>query len=385
MMKKSRALLRLLVLCLCVGVRSAVEETRPSTGDALQGSKLSSPITGHNWKYPRDEQTPYEPRLMQMQHGHADGSSLRDVDESKYRRPFDSKYLNLEEEEAPGSTAASAAAAAAVTYLQGNDLRNPLNNNNIDDDDDVDDVDDPELGQLNLHEAQLARLHGLGPAEIEALYNWQQRMRIPPIFNRNPHHSDSNVAMKRSRAAAGAQDLAGIKRAPLNSADTPTLNDPANLKEEAEPLLNYTSETPATWPKRSASEMKKPEKDGKARNGGYGRKEKTDGANNKAAKGGKNPRRQQSQESVPHLDNPANKGKDGAGGAHERVRGQGAAAPDVSRINRNLATQFLLRSPRENRQYDVPIIGKPLNSFVRTCSLCAVCLVRKMKSVKRSQ
>ena len=34
------------------------------------------------------------------------------------------------------------------------------------------------------------------------------------------------------------------------------------------------------------------------------------------------------------------------------------AVDGISRMNHNLAAQFLLRSPRENRPYDVPVIGK---------------------------
>ena len=292
--------LRLLVLCVCVGGRIALEqETR--TPDANEQGKLSpasSPIAGHNWKYPRDQhqqQQSRQPRLLQMQH-HSLSS-----DESTFRRPFDSNYLHsaeFDEEEAAASS---------------NDVRN---HNNI------------EPGQLNVHEAQLARLHGLGPAEIAALYNWQQRMRIPPIFaSRNPP-----VATKRK--------------------SDPALNNPANLAND--------TQTP-TWPKRSALvEMKKPEKEaGKSRGQGYSRKAEQSG---KAGKqGGKSARRQQSQESVPHFDGPAtNKGKDASPYEQHANR---APPPDVSRINRNLATQFLLRSPRENRQYDVPIIGKFCHSL----------------------
>ena len=132
------------------------------------------------------------------------------------------------------------------------------------------------------------------------------------------------------------------------------------------------------WPKRSASEMKKSDRENNRNRNAANRKEKTESSNGNGgmvsskgnkAKGSRKQQQQQqhSQESShrPFSGAAATSGIDGVATQHEhngRSSGGSSATPDVNRMNRNLATQFLLRSPRENRQYDVPIIGKPIET-----------------------
>ena len=283
------------------------------------------------------------------------------------------------------------------------------------DDSGIDDR-DANAQQLNWHEAQLARLHGLGPAEIAALSTWQHRLKINPLPNRVAawHHQPPPFSQPRNLLLPlygkptvaiqhrQQQVVSGFDSADINTyklEDSHQNHNNIYFHPSAHKSNNQTRtyiQEPSDnllllplWPKRSA-DTKKSERENKNRNAA-GRKEKTEpttassnqqGSTNPKNTKSKNSRKQQQQQQHQQHQHQAKEtshrptpgvGSDStvpSGSAikegvvqHQHGRsfpGSSSSSPDVSRMNRNLATQFLLRSPRENRQYDVPIIGKSL-------------------------
>lgn len=282
----------------------------------------------------------------------------------------------------------------------------------------VDQVDGSKSGvqQLNWHEAQLARLHGLGPAEIAALSTWQHKLRLHPLPNRliattgwqHQHHQPPSFSPR------NLLPLNGGSHGPKSSLHSQQVLTPFDDDADVPPgklggnggnggngggghhplnRLQYVQQSNQTqpdesqdnllllplWPKRSTSDMKKSDRENnRNRNGANNRKEKSEAANAGQVPGGKGnkakgSRKQQQQQHSQDSSSSHRPFSGAAAGAsvldgaalqqHEhngRPSGGSSPTPDVNRMNRNLATQFLLRSPRENRQYDVPIIGKPI-------------------------
>jgi len=190
--------------------------------------------------------------------------------------------------------------------------------------------------RLNWREAQLAHLHGLGPAEISALSTWQHRLQ--------PGHHQHPTQSKRLAAATHGDHHPGLHHAATSDGHVKGDVNQLNSSQSRENETRRDANLLPLWPKRSAAINSKVSGVGGAR-GDRNRSRKED-----AAKKGKvSSRKKQQQE-----EGRRGRGRD-ANGAH-----QSTSVPDnVSRMNRNLATQFLLRSPRENRQYDVPIIECP--------------------------
>jgi hypothetical protein len=246
--------------------------------------------------------------------------------------------------------------------------------------------------QLNWHEAQLARLHGLGPAEIAALSTWQHKLRLHPLPNRLMattgwnHQPPSFLPRNLLPLSGGPKSSIHSQQVltPFDDADAPAnklSNNPMNRHQYVQQTNQTQDENLLLlplWPKRSASEMKKSDRENNRNRNAANRKEKTESSNGNGgmvsskgnkAKGSRKQQQQQqhSQESShrPFSGAAATSGIDGVATQHEhngRSSAGSSATPDVNRMNRNLATQFLLRSPRENRQYDVPIIGKPIKT-----------------------
>ena len=248
--------------------------------------------------------------------------------------------------------------------------------------------------QLNWHEAQLARLHGLGPAEIAALSTWQHKLRLHPLPNRLAtatwhHQSPSSFSSeRRPLSAAHGPSVVGKSTASRNSNSssqqvlTPFDNvdnrptGPTYKLERAAINNNQTTRPEDSdnllllplWPKRSAlgDANKKSDRENnnqRNRNNAANRKEKTESPTKGGGKGSKGSRKQQQQQQQEQQQHGRGSSAtpDGVVQLHEHngLRPGGSSpTSDVNRMNRNLATQFLLRSPRENRQYDVPIIGK---------------------------
>ena len=126
--------------------------------------------------------------------------------------------------------------------------------------------------QLNWHEAQLARLHGLGPAEIAALSTWQHKLRLHPLPNRlmattGWHHQSPSFLSR------NLLPLNGSPKFPFHSQQvlTPFDDVPGNKLGNNNPInrhqhVQQTNQTQdeinenllllPLWPKRSASEMK---------------------------------------------------------------------------------------------------------------------------------
>ena len=203
------------------------------------------------------------------------------------------------------------------------------------------------MQQLNWHEAQLARLHGLGPAEIAALSTWQHKLRLHPLPNRLAtwHHQSPSF----SRPLYGATKASSQQvLTPFDHVDTKGARPNATLTRDDDASDNLL--LMPLWPKRSP-DNKKSDRDNNRNRNAANRKDKSDAKGGKGAKASRKQQQQQQQEAQQHRDGVVQ---------HEHGGRQGGSSPtsDVNRINRNLATQFLLRSPRENRQYDVPIIGE---------------------------
>jgi len=192
--------------------------------------------------------------------------------------------------------------------------------------------------RLNWREAQLAHLHGLGPAEISALSTWQQRLQ--------PGRQQRPIQSKRLVTPAGPGHHPGPHHtAPSDSHIKGNVNQ-LNSNQSRENETRRDANLLPLWPKRSAAMNNMVSGVGGTR-GDRNRGRKED------KKGKVSSRKKQQQEEARR-----GRGRD-ANDAH-----QSTSVPDnVGRMNRNLATQFLLRSPRENRQYDVPIIGKSFISF----------------------
>lgn len=248
------------------------------------------------------------------------------------------------------------------------------------------------LQQLNYHEAQLARLHGLGPAEISALSSWQHKLRLHALPNRLPattgwHYQPPSFLPKNSLPLYGSSKSSLHSQQVLTPFDDADIANSQGNERNSHPLTQQLvhqfnqSKLDASdnllllplWPKRSASEMKKSDRENNKNRNAANRKEKMEaGSGNMAqasSKGkAKSSRKQQQQQQ--HFQESSHRQLSGVGAAvpgaagaiqHEhngRPSAGSSSTPDVNRMNRNLATQFLLRSPRENRQYDVPIIGK---------------------------
>lgn len=238
------------------------------------------------------------------------------------------------------------------------------------------DVDVHSIEQLNWRDSQLARLHGLGPAEIAALSSWQNRLRMNSLPKRITERLSKEQVKSTSRSlpwistdsALFPQVLTTEIQADHNNLASKDLTDETrqtNQTQDDEDILPM-------WPKRSSNANKiDKENSNKVRNSSN-RKEKSESSGgNKGGKGkGTNRKQQQIKQETSrrHISEEA-VGIDisGTDGAHENSKsssGSSGQAADVSRLNRNLATQFLLRSPRENRQYDVPIIGEKKKNFV---------------------
>lgn len=193
--------------------------------------------------------------------------------------------------------------------------------------------------RLNWREAQLAHLHGLGPAEISALSTWQHRLQP----GRQQHPTQSKRLMPPAAAGSGNHHQ-GLHHATTSDGHVKGDANQFNSSQSRENETRRDANLLPLWPKRSAATNNKVNGVSGTR-GDRNRSRKED-----AAKKGKvSSRKKQQQEESRRA-----RGRD-ANGAH-----QSTSVPDnVSRMNRNLATQFLLRSPRENRQYDVPIIECP--------------------------
>jgi len=230
-----------------------------------------------------------------------------------------------------------------------------------------------DVERLNWRESQLARLHGLGPAEIAALSSWQQqRLNYEPFPKRLTKPKEFSLVSSRTHKRLVASPLhqwtpkssTASNKAAISNNQTTFQGD-----EEANSLL---------WMATNKRNFKADNaKDSPIKNTRTGSNRKENGKNessgNAKTSKGKGSRKQQQQK---QQDNPLSRrpGQDGSGGTrtsssdggngpYGRTASLGGSASpgvadNVSRMNRNLATQFLLRSPRENRQYDVPIIGK---------------------------
>ncbi|XP_057374217.1 uncharacterized protein LOC130695107 [Daphnia carinata] len=249
--------------------------------------------------------------------------------------------------------------------------------------------------QLNWHEAQLARLHGLGPAEIAALSSWQHKLRLHSLPNRLTattgwHYQPPSFLPKNMQPLYGGPKSSLHSQQVLTSvddADAVLANTPANSHPFAHQFVHQANQSKAEasenllllplWPKRSSSDAKKSDRESNKNRNAANRKEKMEaGIGNVAPASGKGSKtkgsrkqQQQQQQQQQHVQESPHRPMSGgavggAGGAiqHEhsvRPSAASSSTPDVNRMNRNLATQFLLRSPRENRQYDVPIIECP--------------------------
>ena len=248
------------------------------------------------------------------------------------------------------------------------------------------------IDQLNWRDSQLARLHGLGPAEIAALSSWQNRLRLHSlpkrITERVPPNQDQEQEQEKIKSSSSPRNFPWIS---TDATLLPRVLTPQHRLggnddkletglSDAERQTNLTRDNTINeqdvlqlWPKRSSNPNKiDKENNSKTRNASS-RKEKSEqnngatiGSGNKGGGKGKGSNRKQQQvkqESSHRHISEENVGI-GADGVHEQQQhskssqGSSNQAADVSRLNRNLATQFLLRSPRENRQYDVPIIGE---------------------------
>ena len=253
------------------------------------------------------------------------------------------------------------AVSLPVDHWQRMNVVRPAHNQVADDDeaDAADEDEDESVDRLNWREAQLARLHGLGPAEIEALSSWQHRFKVHPLAKRLNQGKSLGGQSKTSQAYRPWMQLE-----PSHSI---IVNDVVNRSNAV------SADSPPLWSKRSFNNNNS---NGKANKEGKAIKDKANNrnaanGNDPAAKGkGKSSRKQQQQQqaaaaaaaaaAVSSLDQQTSGGKD----RPTLSQLPPVAVDGVSRMNRNLAAQFLLRSPRENRQYDVPIIGE-----------CARCLI----------
>jgi len=232
------------------------------------------------------------------------------------------------------------------------------------------DVNVNSIEQLNWRDSQLARLHGLGPAEIAALSSWQNRLKMHSLPKRITDRLSKEQVKSSSRSLPWISTDSALFPQVLNAEIQAEHN---NLASKDLPETRQTNQTQddedilPLWPKRSSNANKIEKENNKVRNRDSNRKEKSEssGGNKGGGKGKGANRKQQPIKQEPshrHISEEA-VGIDvsGTDGDHENSKsssGSSGKAADVSRLNRNLATQFLLRSPRENRQYDVPIIGE---------------------------
>ncbi|KAI9557104.1 hypothetical protein GHT06_016901 [Daphnia sinensis] len=247
--------------------------------------------------------------------------------------------------------------------------------------------------QLNWHEAQLARLHGLGPAEIAALSSWQHKLRLHSLPNRLAagwHYQPPSFLPKNVLPLYGGPKSTLHSQQVLTTLDdADAVNSLADKAANSHPFahqfvhLANQSKADASenllllplWPKRSSPDAKKSDREGTKNRSAANRKEKMEaGMGNVAPASGKGGKtkgsRKQQQQQQQHFQESPHRPVSGVGAVvgaagsiqHEhnvRPSAASSSTPDVNRMNRNLATQFLLRSPRENRQYDVPIIECP--------------------------
>lgn len=387
--RSSAALMALLVLCLCeVGSVLVAEESA-----AVQGAvKPQSANAQHQtWQQHQEKERPRTVRRSQpgwIQPEESDDQSYAGKGSSSPLPSSSAAWIEplvrqqwepmVAEQESAGSNDARSEAKGGS--WRDNELA-PAG-------DQVDGRSD--VQQLNWHEAQLARLHGLGPAEIAALSTWQHKLRLHPLPNRLiattgwHHHQPPSFSPRNLLPLNG-----GSPKSSLRSQQVLTPFDDANVPAGklggSHPRLQYVQQSNQTqdegnenllllplWPKRS--DMKKSDRENNRNRNAANRKEKAEAGNAgpAASKGnkakGSRKQQQHSQESSQHrpfsgATSAATSAMDAAAmQQHEhngRPSGGSSPTPDVNRMNRNLATQFLLRSPRENRQYDVPIIGKP--------------------------
>lgn len=252
-------------------------------------------------------------------------------------------------------------------------------------------TDDTSNGRpFNWQGAQLDRSQESEQPEIAALSTWQHRLRLHP----EPSRVGAWHQQPPSLPTPDLQQLSGKSLFHGQQVLTPSNNPHPTYKEEGDasnpqnqPSARRTNQTGyedtndnllliPLWPKRSI-DVKKSDRENRSKNN---HKEKSETANagmvaptpTKGNKG-KNSRKQQHQQQKQHQqqDSSHRQSLGGAAGVatsgtrkalpheHSRVAAERVSStPDVSRMNRNLASQFLLRSPRENRQYDVPIIGE---------------------------
>lgn len=208
--------------------------------------------------------------------------------------------------------------------------------------DEDNDGDDDQNGDLNWREAQLARLHGLGPSEIAALSTWQQRLKSPP--KRLPPPPVNN----------GQSDV--------SDADQSLALDRTLLWLPAQTVNDSAVPMSAVSLKRSSAASST------RSNGGGGKPDKSNKSGKSKSAGRAKEHRLQSAK-APMAATAASSSAAAAAAASnaEAVSGvKGIVDDNVSRMNRNLASQFLLRSPRVNQPYDVPIIGQCVNQTIHS-------------------
>lgn len=221
--------------------------------------------------------------------------------------------------------------------------------------------------QLNWRDSQLARLHGLGPAEIAALSSWQEQQRRSRLLHSQPKRLVPAPAVESALPRAASSSSNRFQASPssttTNSVDATT--NKSRVDEEANAL---PWSPPATSKRNGKSEPTRESSNKINSRNGVNRKEKAENSSSPGKSGkskGSRKQQQQPQEPAAMPQHPGRITDTGSGSLDGTAYGRasGVAMPvgdNVSRINRNLAAQFLLRSPRENRQYDVPIIGKSI-------------------------
>lgn len=374
--KISMAIIGLLVLCLCEveAILIAKDSTTNQAAAAIAIKPLSANIQRQQWQLHQETDRFRAVRRSQASwvhsqetEGGASSPSFANWVEPLSSHPLEQTGTNVNQKATEDETSTS----SQPGYWRNNELTPAV--------DQVEEKDGAQ--QLNWHEAQLARLHGLGPAEIAALSTWQHRLRLHPLPNRlagvaaSWHHQPpsfpprSTIPLYGKPTTHSQQVLTPfqtIDQQEWNAANRHQLVHQVNNTDGDE--INENILLLPLWPKRS-NEMKKSEKENSRNRSAANRKDKIEPSVTSTGSIGSKPKakgpRKQQQSETPHR--PMSTGGAGVTTSatdgmvqheHNARPGSSSSTSDVNRMNRNLATQFLLRSPRENRQYDVPIIGK---------------------------